>query len=94
MDSDVPTQAIAKKSRLGDLHRALVMDKEAAKGHAQWWRPEMKGKMDTQTWMDPGASFVLDGGGPVLPAWVSEACARISGRKLTEEGERNFADLV
>ena len=30
MDSDIPTQSAEKKSRLGDLHLAFVMDNEVA----------------------------------------------------------------
>ena len=60
------------KCRLGDLHVAFVMDKDVATGHAQWWRSHMKEKVDTQTRKDPGASFVMHGGEPVLTAWVAE----------------------
>ena len=54
----------------------------------------MKGKIRTRTRMDPGAPFMVDGGGPVLSAWVAGDCSRISGQALTEAEERNFADLV
>ena len=64
MDSAIPTQSTDKKSRLGDHPLAFVMDKEVVKGHAQWRRPEMKAKSGTQTRMDPGASAIVDGGGP------------------------------
>ena len=49
--------------------------------------------MDTHTRVDPGASFLVDGGGPALPAWVAEECNRISGQELTEGDGRNVADL-
>ena len=67
-DSDIPTQAIDKKSRLGDAHLAFVMDKQVAKEHAQWLQPEMTEKIDTQTRKNPGATFVAGGGGPALSA--------------------------
>ena len=68
MGPDFPTQSIGKNSRLGDLHLAFVMDKEVAKEHAQWWKPEMQGEIGTQARMDPGASLMVDGGGPALPS--------------------------
>ena len=33
-DSDVPGQSVSKKCRLGDLHLAVVMDKDVAQEHA------------------------------------------------------------
>ena len=33
--SNAPTQSLAKKCRVGDLHLALVADKEVVRGHAQ-----------------------------------------------------------
>ena len=71
MDSDMRTQSIGKKSRLGALHLAFVMDKEVVKENAQWRQPEMKGKIDARTRMDTGAPSIVDGGGPVLSAWVA-----------------------
>ena len=56
MDSDIPTQSIGKKSQLGDLHLAFVLEKEVAEEHAHWRQPEMKEKIGAQTRMDPGAS--------------------------------------
>ena len=64
--SDIPIQSVDKKGRLGDLHLAFVTDEEVVKEHAQWWRSDMKGKIDTHTRMDPDASVVLGSGGPVL----------------------------
>ena len=73
---------------------AFVTDKEVVKEHAQWRQPEMKAKIDTQTRMDPGAPFLVDGGGPVLSAWVAEKCKRISGKALAESEGRAHADLA
>ena len=53
-----------------------------------------KEKIDTHTRMDPGASVMVHGGGPVLSAWFAEECNRILGEKLTEAEERISADLV
>ena len=54
----------------------------------------MRGKIDAQTRMDPGASCIVDGGGPVLSVRVAEECNRISGRELTEVKGRVHADLA
>ena len=54
----------------------------------------MQEKTDTQTRMNPGASFIVDGGGPVLSARVGGDCDRILVRELTGEEERKFADIV
>ena len=89
----LPTQSVAKKGRFGDRHLAFVTDKEAAKAHAQRWRPDMKEKIDTQTRMDPGASLVLGGGGPVLSTCAAEDCDRMLGQELTETEERAHADF-
>ena len=47
MDSDTPTQSADKKSRLGELHLAVMTNKEVVEEHAQWSRSEMKEKIDT-----------------------------------------------
>ena len=44
--------------------------------------------------MDPGTSSGLDGGGPVLSAWVAGECYRVLGQELAEEGGRLHAYLV
>ena len=54
----------------------------------------MKEKIDTQTRKDPGALFVMDGGGSVLSAWVAEERGRISGQELTEAEGRAHADFA
>ena len=54
----------------------------------------MKAKIDTQTRMDPGASVIVDSGGQVFSAWVSEECDRILGQELTGREERAFSDTV
>ena len=54
----------------------------------------MKDNIDTQTRMDPGASFLVDGGAPVLSARVPEECNRILGQELTEGEGRTFAYLA
>ena len=51
----------------------------------------MKGKADTQTRMDPGASILVDGGGPALSLRVAGGRNRISGKELTGGAERIFA---
>ena len=71
-----------------------MIDKEVAKEHAQWWQPEVQAKIDTRARMDPGASFLVDVGGPALSAWVAEECNRILGQELTDSEERTFSDLV
>ena len=71
IDSDIPNQSAEKKSRLGDLHLAFVTDKHVVKGHAKWWRSDMKDKVDTQARKDLGAPFGMDGGVPVLSASVA-----------------------
>ena len=88
MDSDTPTQSTDKESRLGDLRLASVMDKEVVKGRALRWQPGMKEGIDTQIRRGAGASVFVDGGGPVLSAWVAEEWNRILGQELTECGER------
>ena len=94
MDSDIPPQSVRRKSRLGDLHLAFVMDKGAVEGHAQWWNPKMREKIDTQRRMDPGASIMAGGGGPKLSAWVAEERNHISEQESTEREERIFANLA
>ena len=49
---------------------------------------------DAQTRMDPGASFVSDGAGPVLSARVAEERDCTLGQELTEAAERVHADLA
>ena len=92
MNSDTPTQSVEKKSRLGELHLALVMDKEVAEDHAQEWRPETKEKIDTQARMDPAAPSMEDGGGPVLSSRLAEERNRISAQESTKGGDRTSAD--
>ena len=94
MDSDIPTQQIDKMSRLGELQLALVMDKEVVKEHAQWSQPEMKEKIGTQTRMDPDASFMVDGGGPVLSGRIAEERNRILRQGLTESGEQGKGEGI
>ena len=94
MDSDIPTQSIEKKSRLGDLHLAFAKDKEVVEEHAQWRRPEMEAKIGAETPTDPGASGKVDGGRPALSARVAEKCNRISRQDMVESVERRFSDLV
>ena len=72
MHSDMPTQSADKRCLTGELRLACVADKEVIKGRAQWWRLDMREKVDTHTCQDPGASSVMDGGGLVLSAWVAE----------------------
>ena len=94
MDTGAPSEAVGKKCRCGDLRLALVMDMRVVRGHARRWRSDTKDKIDMQTRKDPGASFLMDSGGPVLSAWVAEERNRISGQALTEVEERAHADLV
>ena len=54
----------------------------------------MKGEVDTRPRKDPGASFVLDVGEPVVAAWVGEGCERVSEQELTGEAEGADAGLV
>ena len=86
-DSGIPTQSVGRKSRLGDLHLAIVMEKEAVKENARWRRLEMKAKIDAQT-------RIVDEWGPASSAWVAEERNRILGQELTECGGREFSDLV
>ena len=51
-------------------------------------------KIDTQTRLDPGASVLADGGGPVLSARVAEEGNQISGQELTEGAERTLSDIA
>ena len=83
-----------KQFRLGDLHPAFVKDKDADKGHAQWWRSDMKDKIDTETRKDSGASPAMVGGGPVLSAWGAGGRNRILGQELTGVEERAHPDLA
>ena len=64
------------------------------KEHAHWRQPEMRAKIDTQSRMDPGAPFMMDGRGPVLSAWVAGERSRILGRELTQSEERIFSGLA
>ena len=73
---------------------AFAADEEAAEEHAQWWHSDMKEKIDTHPRKDPGASFIMDGGGPALYAWVAEECGRISGQDSTENRGRALGDLA
>ena len=84
MDSDISAQSVDKKCRAGDLHVVFVANKKVVKKHAQWRRSDMGEKMEMQTRKDPGASFVMGGGGPVLSAWVAEECNRVWRQELTE----------
>ena len=76
----------------GDLHLAFLADKEVVKENAQWRHSGAKDKIDTQTRKDPGASFIMDSGGPVLSAWVAGERSRVLGQELSEEAERMHAD--
>ena len=64
------------------------------KERARQRRTDMKGKIDTQTRMDPGASSVLGGGGPGLSARVAEGRNRISAQELSVSEGRVDADLA
>ena len=77
--SDIPAQSADKKCPVGDLHFAFVADKEVAKEHARRRRSDMRGKIDSQTRKGPGASYIVDGEGPILSPWVAEECNRVSG---------------
>ena len=94
MDSAIPTQSVETEGRLGDLHLAFVMDKGVAKEHARRRRSDMKEKIDMRTRKDPGVSFSMDFGGPVLSAWAAEERSRIPGQELPEVEERAHADLA
>ena len=63
-------------------------------GRAKWWHFEMEVKIDAQSRMDPKASLVVDGGEPVLSAWVAEERNRVSGQESTEMAERAQAEPV
>ena len=54
----------------------------------------MKAKIDAQTRMGPGASAIVDGGGPALSAAVAEERNRFSRQESTESEGRTFSDLV
>ena len=54
----------------------------------------MKGEIGTQTRKDSGASFITDGGGPVLSARVAEERNHVLGQELAEEEARLHADPV
>ena len=69
-------------------------DNEAAEGHAQWWHSDMKEKIGTQARKEPGAPFIMESGGPVLPALAPEKCHRALRQALTEEVDRLHADLA
>ena len=77
-----------------DLHLAFLTEKEVVKKHAQWRYFEMEKEIGAQSRKDPGAPSVIDGGGHVLSAWVTEECNRVSGQKLTNVEERAHTDLV
>ena len=55
MDSDIPTQSLGKKCRMGDLHLAFV---------AKWRHLEMEAQIAAQSRQDPGVPFVVGGRGP------------------------------
>ena len=94
VDSDIPTQSLGKKRRVGDLHLALVAAWEVVKEHAKWWHFEMGEKIDAQSKKDPGAPSGVDGGGPVLSAWIAEERNRVSEQELTGVGESAHGGLV
>ena len=54
----------------------------------------MRGKIDTQTRMDPGASIMLDGGEPVSSKWVAVGRNRSLGQEFMGGEERTFAYLA
>ena len=54
---------------MGDPHLAFAAGKDVVKKHAQWRHFEMKEKVDSQSRKDPGAPFVIGGGGSALPAF-------------------------
>ena len=67
-DSDIPTQFLGAECRAGDILSAFVADKEVAEAHVQWRDSDLKERIDAQTRKDPGVPFVMDGGGPEMPA--------------------------
>ena len=83
-----------RRPRSAVLGIALAGYSEVVKEHAQWRHSDMKEKIDTQTREGPGASLVMDGGGPVLAASFAEECNRVSGQELVEADERWHADLA
>ena len=83
-----------QESRVGDLHSACVADKVVAREHAEWLHSELREKIGTQRRSAPWAPLVLDGGGPVVPAWVTEGRSRILGQELAGEKEGVYPDLA
>ena len=53
----------------------------------------MRGKIGAQSRKDPGTSSVLDSGGHVLSASVTQECDRVLGQELTGGEEWAHADL-
>ena len=68
-----------KRCRVEALRLASVADKEVARGHAQWWRLELKSRLDATQ------SSVAGGVGAAISAWVAKERNRVSGQELSGE---------
>ena len=72
LGSDLPTQSQEKRCRVGGLHLAFSADEDGVKEHVQWWHPEMKSRMDSQSQLNPTDSVFVDGLGAVMSVWKAE----------------------
>ena len=71
-----------KYRRKGDLHFALVAEKEVATEHAQRRNPDLKA-----LWGDIHASGV-EGADAATSAWIAGQCNRVLGQALAQEEEK------
>ena len=71
-----------KRSRADARRTALVADMAKVKEHARWRNPELKSRVDATQ------SSVAKRVDAAISLWVAEACNRVSGQELPDEGER------
>ena len=75
-----------KRCRADAPRLASVADKEVARGHTQWWRPELKSRLDA------AQSSAVEGVGAAISAWVAEKRNHVLGQELS--GEAGTAQRV
>ena len=61
-DSRIPAQSSGKRRRMRAPYVVFMKEKKVAKGHAQWWRSDLKRKIDTESRDCPALPCALDAG--------------------------------
>lgn len=83
-----PKFVLDKRCKREPLRAARVADKEVVKERAQWRNSELRPHVEASR------SSAAEGVVATFPARAADECNRVSGKKLSEEGEAAHGDLV